>query len=353
MNYSTVRRPARPLSTLTKVFILFIPVVLILAFAALFTGVFITFILCMLISFVLNPLVDYLESVGINRSISIIFVFAIIALIVSFVFRLVIPDIAEQWKSLGDSFKGFDVNEKLKSLEDWLRKNIPFLSKIDIAKELQAFIAGSAMKAQDLVSGVLSTAFFIFIFPFVTFFILRDRQILKRSFINIVPNKYFEMTVNIMDKLDKQLSRYVRGWLFDAAFVGILSILGLSLLGINNAVVIGLIAGAGHLIPYAGPIVGGIPAILISIIQFGDFRMVLPIVVLFAIIYFLDNSIAQPYILAKSVDMNPVTVIVLLLLGNELLGPFGALMAIPIASVLKVCARETINGFRNYKLGYY
>ena len=161
------------------------------------------------------------------------------------------------------------------------------------------------------------------------------------------------MTVNIVDKIDKQLSRYVRGWLFDAVFVGVLSVLGLSLLGLNNAVIIGVLAGVGHLIPYAGPIVGGVPAILISIIQFGDFRMVFPIIVLFAIIYFLDSTIAQPYIFAKSVDMNPVTVIALLLLGNELLGPFGALMAIPIASVLKVCARETINGFRNYKLGYY
>ena len=161
------------------------------------------------------------------------------------------------------------------------------------------------------------------------------------------------MTINIIDKIEKQLSRYVRGWIFDAMFVGTLSIIGLSILNINNAFLIGLLAGFGHLIPYAGPIVGGIPAILISVLQFGDFHMVLPLVILFTIIYILDNSIAQPYIFSKSVDMNPITIIALLLLGNELLGAFGVLIAIPIATILKVSARETINGFRNYKLGYY
>ena len=67
------------------------------------------------------------------------------------------------------------------------------------------------------------------------------------------------MTINILDKLEKQLSKYVRGWLFDALFVGVLTALGLSILKINNAVMIGTVAALGHLIPYAGPIVGGIP----------------------------------------------------------------------------------------------
>jgi predicted PurR-regulated permease PerM len=161
------------------------------------------------------------------------------------------------------------------------------------------------------------------------------------------------MTVNITDKIEKQLSLYVRGWLFDAFFVGSLSAVGLSVLGINNAVLVGIAAGMGHLIPYAGPIVGAIPAIFISVIQFGDFHMVIPIIIMFAVIYLLDNSLAQPFIFSKSADMNPMIIIAVLLVGNELLGAFGALIAIPVATILKVSARETINGFRNYKLGYY
>ena len=132
MNSSIVRRTPKPLSTITKLFILFIPVILVFAFAAFFTNIFITLIICMLIAFVLNPLVDYLESSGINRSIAIILIFAVIAFIISFVFRLAIPNITEQWKSLSESFREFNVNEKLKSIEQWLAQNVPFLNRISI-----------------------------------------------------------------------------------------------------------------------------------------------------------------------------------------------------------------------------
>jgi len=347
----------KPLSGTAKFFILLIPLILITLLAAIFTDIFITLVFCVLLALVLNPVVDYLESKGLNRTISILVVYVIIGAAITVTVNLFIPNIVEEATSFQASFKEFELSDKLKDVERWverwIEKNIPFLKKGDVSKELQTIIKGSFTKAQDVVTGVLSTAFLVFLIPFVTFFILRDRRAIKSGFISLVPNKYFEMTVNIVNKIEKQLSSYVRGWIFDAIFVGILSMLGLSLLGINNAIMIGVVAGSGHLIPYAGPIIGGIPAILISVIQFGDFSMVIPIVLMFTAVYLIDNSIAQPYIFSKSADMNPITIIALLLIGNQLLGAFGMLIAIPIAAILKVSARETINGFRNYKLGYY
>ncbi len=343
----------RPLSGLNKFFILLIPLLIISVFAALFTNIFITLIFCLLIALILNPFVDLLESKGIKRSISILIVYAIITFLVILVFQLFIPNIVQEASSLKMYYKEFELSDKIKDIEKWMEKNLPFLKRGDVQKQLEVSIKGSYSKLEDVVSGVVSTVLLLIIIPFITFFILRDRRKIKNGLLSIVPNKYFEMTVNILDKIEKQLSSYVRGWIFDAMFVGLLSMSGLSILHINNAVVIGIVASLGHLIPYAGPIVGGIPAILISIIQYGDFHMVIPIVIMFTIIYILDNSIAQPFIFSKSADMNPITIIALLLLGNELLGAFGMLIAIPVATILKVSARETINGFRNYKLGYY
>jgi predicted PurR-regulated permease PerM len=353
MKVPSLQKAEKPLSGTAKVFILLIPVLLITAFAALFTKIFITLIICLLISLVLNPAVDYLQSLGINRAAAILIVYVIIGSLLYVAITVFSPGVSEQAESLKKSFKEFELSDKIKDAERWLEKNVPSLKKGDIAKEIEMSIKGSFAKVQDFVTDVLSTAFFVFLIPFVTFFILRDRRAIKNGFISIVPNRYFEMTVNIVDKIEKQLSSYVRGWLLDALFVGLLTMTGLTILGINNSLLIGIVAGFGHLVPYAGPIVGGIPALLISIIQFGDFSMVIPIVLMFTIIYLLDNSIAQPYIFSKSADMNPITIIALLLIGNELLGAFGAIIAIPVATVLKVSARETINGFRNYKLGYY
>lgn len=343
----------KPLGIFTKVFILLIPLFIIAIFVAFFTNVFITIAISLLLALVLNPVVAFIESKGLNRTLSILIIYAVLAVAIYLVFVLVIPHVANQSENLRKSFKEFELSDKLKNTERWLEKNVPYLKRGDIGIQLAQDMRGTFSRVQDVISDIVSTAFFIFLIPFLTFFILRDRQGIKNGLISLVPNKYFEMTVNIVDKIESQLSRYVRGWLLDALFVGLLSAVGLSLLGIDDAFFIGLLATAGHLIPYAGPIVGGIPAILISIIQFGDFHMVLPIVIMFALIYVLDNTIAQPFIFSKSADMNPVSIIILILIGNEILGPFGALMAIPIATILRVSARETINGFRNYKLGYY
>jgi len=349
----TSSRANRPLSGIAKIFILLIPILIIAAFIAFFTDIFIALVICLLFALVLNPFVEFIESKGIGRSFSILIVYALIGIIGYFTYQLIVPSIIEQSDSLQKSYKEFQVSEKLKTAEKWIEKNVPYIKKGDVGKEVETFVKSSFAKVEDLVSGVVSTVLLIIIIPFITFFILRDRQKIKNGIISLVPNRYFEMTINIFDKIEKQLSKYVRAWLFDAFLLGLMAFAGLSILGINSAVIIGIVAGAGHLIPYAGPIIGGIPAILISVIQYGDFQMFLPIVILFAIIYVLDSSLIQPYIFSKGSDMNPITIIALILIGNQLLGAFGALIAIPIATVLKVSARETINGFRNYKLGYY
>lgn len=346
-------RANKPLSGTAKIFILLIPVLVIAAFAAFFTDVFIMLIFCVLIALVLNPVVDFIESLGVGRSLSILIVYAMIFLLGYLAFQLVVPGVVEQGESLQKSFKEFQVSEKLKIVEKWIEKNVPYIKKGDVGKEVEGWFKASFSKAEDIVSGVVSTILFLVIIPFVTFFILRDRQALKNSLISLMPNRYFEMTINILDKVERQLSSYVRAWLLDAFLLGVLTFTGLSILGIQDAIIIGMLAGTGHLIPYAGPIIGGIPAMLISIIQFGDFSMILPILILIIIIYILDSAVIQPYLFSKGAEMNPIVVIALILIGNHLLGAFGALIAIPVATVLKVSARETINGFRNYKLGYY
>lgn len=348
-----ITRDTKQLSGMAKVFILLIPILIITAFIAFFTDIFIALIICLLFALVLSPLVDFLQGFGIGRSISILIVYAVIGVVLFSVVNLLAPSLIAQSDSLQKSYKEFQVSEKLKTTEKWIEKNVPYIKKGDVGKEIEQSVKASFSKAEEFISGVVSTVLYIIIIPFVTFFILRDRQKLKNGLIGLVPNRYFEMTINILDKIEKQLSSYVRAWLLDALVLGILAFAGLSILGVNYAIIIGMVAGAGHLIPYAGPIIGGVPAILISVIQYGDLSMVLPIVILFTIIYILDSSFIQPYIFSKGAEMNPIVIIALILIGNQILGAFGALIAIPVATILKVSARETINGFRNYKLGYY
>jgi predicted PurR-regulated permease PerM len=142
----------------------------------------------------------------------------------------------------------------------------------------------------------------------------------------------------------------VRGWIFDATFVGVAIGFGFYFIGLPSALPLGLIAGLGHLIPYFGPVIGGVPAIILSIVQIGDLSQVPFIVMIVVLTYMLDNGIVQPYVFSKSVDMHPIIIILLIITGGELLGIIGMLLAVPVATVIKTALTEIYFAIKNYKI---
>jgi predicted PurR-regulated permease PerM len=158
------------------------------------------------------------------------------------------------------------------------------------------------------------------------------------------------MAYEVFQKVTLELGKYVRGWIFDAMFVGICAMIGLYLIGINNFVMLGLLAGIGHLIPYLGPVIGIIPSILVSFYQMGNFSLAFPILVTFALIYTIDNGFVQPMIYAKSLNIHPVVILLLILIGSELFGLLGLLLAVPAANVIRVLATEIYRGYKSYRI---
>jgi predicted PurR-regulated permease PerM len=165
-----------------------------------------------------------------------------------------------------------------------------------------------------------------------------------------MPNKYFEMSYWIIKKVSLSMGRFVRAWIFDATFVGFCCGLGFYFIGIDNALTLGVIAGLGHLVPYFGPVIGGIPAAIISIIQYGDLSHIPPLLIVIAIIYAIDNGFVQPYVFSKSVEMHPIVIILLIIAGGQLFGVLGMLLAVPTATVINTAAKETYYAFKNYKI---
>jgi predicted PurR-regulated permease PerM len=165
-----------------------------------------------------------------------------------------------------------------------------------------------------------------------------------------MPNKYFEMSYWIIKKTSVNMGRFVRAWIFDATFVGLCCGLGFHIIGIDNALTLGVIAGLGHLVPYFGPVIGGVPAAIISIIQYGDLSHILPLAIVISIIYAIDNGFVQPYVFSKSVDMHPIVIILLIIAGGTLFGVLGMLLAVPTATVIKTATKETYYAFKNYKI---
>jgi predicted PurR-regulated permease PerM len=158
------------------------------------------------------------------------------------------------------------------------------------------------------------------------------------------------MALNVVHTLDSQISKYIRGVCIDSLAVTILYIIAYQSMGIQYATVLGLIGGITNIIPLAGPIIGAIPVLIVSIIQFGDFRMIVPIVIATVAVRQLDDILIQPKIYGKLLNMHPLTIMIVVLLGGELLGILGMVLAIPIYTVVTVTARETNWGLKNYRI---
>lgn len=307
-----------------------------------------------LISMIFNPVVDFLEQRKISRVVAVLSIFVITGLLLFTVVSILLPKIVNQFEAIANSLNNESIKLSLTQFEQTLKAKFPFLSSLNLTERISSVfnstILGWINNLSSIVQGVFSFLAVIVIIPFMTFFIMKDTQNLLHGIISLVPNKYLEVSYNVLTKIGFQLSRYVRGWILDAAIVGFLAGIGLALLGINNSISIGFIAGAGHLIPYFGPIIGGIPAIIISILQFGDLSMLPSVLILFTVIYTIDNGFIQPNIISKSTDMHPLVIIILILVGNETLGMLGMLLAVPIATVLKTAVKEIYFGYKHYKI---
>jgi predicted PurR-regulated permease PerM len=334
--------------------VLFILGIIILGFwiVSFFPDLVLTLIISILSAFILRPLVSLLEfRFGIRRiySVSIVFLLVGGGLIIISIF--VIPLAIERLKALYDGFKNFPFDQKLNEAAISLTANIPFTDPETVTRKVHELVQSGLQGLSGFLASAAGFLVNLFIIPFITFFILAEGDKAVKKLIERVPNKYFEMVLNVIDKIQKELVGYLRGWILDSVIVGVLNIIGFYLIGVNYAILLGIIAGISNLIPYVGPFFGVLPALLISLSQCGDFRQAFPILaVTLVLVQLLDNIIIQPLCFSQTVDMHPVTVIVVLIIGNSLMGIAGMLLAIPIATILKSSAVETYWGLKNYRI---
>ena len=347
------------LKTSWKVFLTILGIALIVILFPYAKDVLIMFIIAWLLSVLLSPLVDYMESKRLRRGWAILIVMIIILALVVFSFSLIIPGIIRTVEALSTKLQSDVINELSIKIEDFFEKNF---NNAELARNV-------TVKLNDIGVNLLNSLgeFFknvgsfiasMVIVPVITFFLIKDSRRFKRAIISQVPNKYFELSLNILHKVENQVGKYIQGQAIDALIVGILSTIGLFLINvafdwpIQYFLFIGMLAGLANLIPYVGPIVGAIPALIIAIINNPpNVGIVLIwIVVMFIIVQAIDNSLVSPLVVSKSVNMHPLTVIVVVIIGGKIAGAIGMLFAVPLTGIIKVTFLQVIWGLKNYSL---
>ena len=310
-----------------------------------------------LLAFIFAPFIAMLEGRGLNRLTSTLIAFGVLAFIIYFSLSIIIPKLVFQMNQLIAALEGFSFAEEMDAFEKSIAQYLPFLEPGELTNKAEEFISLQLVNFFDRISEVLSSIFsvvaILVIVPFVTFFLLKDSRKILQGILHIIPNKYFEMSYYVLKKVSLQLGLFVRAWIFDATFVGVMIGFGFYFIGVPNALPLGVIAGLGHLIPYFGPVIGGVPAAIVSIVQYGNLSQIPLITIVVLLTYTFDNGFVQPYVFGKSVDMHPIVIILLIISGGTIFGIIGMLLAVPVATVLKTFIKEIYFALKNYKIARF
>ncbi len=336
-----------------KVFLVTFAIIGSILALSLLGQVFLMLTMSFVLTMVLKPLVDYFENNGVPRPAGILTMYAIIGGIFALAFINIYPIVVLQLSNLSSLMNSKHLSALLKQMAASISDTMPFIKADVIAEKLNTLLPEATKAAEDSLTSALSLVASLIIVPFITFFLLNDYYKMQKALIENVPNKYFEMALNVVHSLDSQISKYIRGVCIDSIAVAILYIIAYQIMGVQYATVLGLIGGIANIIPFAGPIIGAIPVMIVSIVQFGDFRMIVPIVIATIAVRQLDDIFVQPNLYGKLLNMHPLTIMIVILLGGELLGILGMVLAIPIYTIITVTARETNWGLKNYRITEY
>lgn len=304
-----------------------------------------------LLAYILTPLVNYLESRGMGRTIATTVAFLGIISFVGIFVVLLLPLITDEIRSAQASLNSVQASDKIVGIKKLVEEKLAFLGIHDfnVMDKINQVMLNTGKKLFGYLLDAVSLVTNLVIIPFISFFLVKDSRNIKKQFIGMVPNRFFEFTLNLLHKMDLQLGNYIRGQLLDTLFIGILSITALWFLDVKYFIIIGAFAGLANLIPYIGPIVGAVPAILISLFETGDPATAGYIALAFLFVQLIDNGIIKPVVVAKSVNLHPLLVLLVVIIGGKFFGILGMILSIPLTGFLKVIVRESMINFRKYR----
>lgn len=298
------------------------------------------FVLAMLLAYLLNPAVCYLERKGIVRIWAILILYLLLFCTIVLLGTRLIPILLKELENFVKEIPLMTATgqQLLETIQNhYQNSTIPFSMRIAFDKALISLEAEVQAFTTSLVEAIInSVSYFIgiAITPILAFYLLHDWNEIKEKLLFLLPSKWRNEFILIAKDIDKVLSGIIRGQVVVAIIVGILVSTGLYLLNVRYALLIGILAGMLDVIPYFGAIIGATPALTIALLD--SPWLSIKVGVLFIIIHQLEGTIISPKILGENVGLHPLSVIFFVFLGGELAGLAGMLLGVPIAAIAKV-----------------
>ncbi|MDA8413063.1 MAG: AI-2E family transporter [Desulfobacteraceae bacterium] len=321
--------------------------------------VFLQLFIAFALAYVLNPAVVYLEHRGVTRILSILIVFSA-ALIISVTFsiflvvsisgelsnmQLNLPAYAQHLYEITPvtikSYLEIETPAKLTIRLNELVQQARGMSP-DLIKPLLALLQKAFSSTIGLILAILG----YFIIPVYLFYLLADWPLLKQFMESYIPGRYLHTYHEKLGEVDTVLSGFIRGQLSVCAILAVLYSIGLYFIGIDLAIAIGTLAGITFIIPYVGTIIGIVLSVGMAFLKFHDILHPLLCLGWFVLVQGLEGAVITPKIVGSTVGLHPLVAIVALLIGGQIFGLMGMLLAVPVTAVLQVFLRSLTIWYR-------
>ena len=308
------------------------------------------YVLGLVVAYLVLPLVNlldrhmprFLKEHKLARPLAVLLVYFIgLAIVIGFI-AFVVPPITDQvsdlWaarqKLIEDTYELFQElmaryhQEVPDTLREALEDNLAQISG-RVANIVQSGLSRTIGAVTSTISFVLG----FIVIPFWLFYILNDQAKVSSGLINLVPERWEADVRNLLRISDDIFSAYIRGQLLLCLFIGALATVGLMLIGVPYALVLGLVAGIFELIPYIGPLLGAVPGVIVAALV--SWPTAGWAVLVFFIIQQIENLLLVPRISGRSVRLHPALVMFVLVVGNEAAGLWGMLLAVPVTALIR------------------
>lgn len=309
-------------------------------FKALFSflkTVLVPFIIALVLSYVLNPIVNALNRRKVPRTVAVLLIYAVFALSVTVILMNVIPAFVLQLNELNEHLPEFTM--RAQSLIIDLNRNdmLPEGVRMGVNNALYDYerqLAEAISNFASRIGATVGAIFAAFIVPFLAFYMLKDFQIIEKAVFAFVPTQHKRAVIRLVSDIDKALGNYIRGQFIVCVIIGALAYVGYWLIGMPYPLLLAAIVGLFNIIPYVGPFFGAAPALLVA--STISWKMVLLVVLVNFVCQVLEGNFVSPQVVGRSLRMHPLMIIFALLVGGELGGVVGLILAVPAFAVGKV-----------------
>lgn len=332
------------LLTLTILYLLMLIQPMVAGVFGFFKTILAPFLIAMMISYVLNPVVNTLNKRKVPRPIAVLLIYALFFTSLTVILMNVIPMLALQLKEMAEHMPQLTakVQDMARNYDDH-KHALPESIQTGIETALSNIQNSVSAGISSFFSGLgttINTLFMIFIVPFLAFYILKDFKLIEKTVITFVPGSQRKETIRLLKNIDEALGNYIRGQFLVCLAVGLLAYIGYLLIHMPYALLLASIVALFNIIPYLGPFIGAAPALIIA--STISFKMVIAVLIVNFIVQILEGNVISPQIVGRTLHLHPLTIILVLLIGGQAAGLAGLILAVPLFAVLKVVVQHLV-----------